>query len=186
MIGAFRIVGYVIASADGRIADATGHMPASLKLEADARFFEHGLEHVDAVVHGRNSHEGHPNSHRRPRLILTHSTPSLAPEPSDPKARLWNPAGASFEEALAALGVRSGTVAILGGPLVYTLFLKRGYDCFHLSRAVNVWIPGGLPVFIREAYGGEPEAALAGAGLAPSHTMWLDDEVSVTDWERAG
>ena len=187
MIGAFRIVGYVIASADGRIADATGHMPASLKLEADARFFEHGLEQVDAVVHGRNSHEGHPNSHRRPRLILTHGVPALAPEPSDPKARLWNPAGASFEEALAALGVRSGTVAILGGPLVYTLFLKRGYDNFHLSRAVNVWIPDGLPVFIREAPGGgEPEAALAGAGLTPSHTMWLDDEVSVTDWERAG
>ena len=78
MIGVFRIVGYVIASADGRIADATGHMPASLKLEADVRFFENGLEHVDAVVHGRNSHEGHPNSHRRP---------TAHPHPRRPRAR---------------------------------------------------------------------------------------------------
>ncbi len=184
MIGAFRIVGYVIASADGRIADASGH-PASLKLDADHRFFAAGLNHVDAVVHGRHSHEGEPDSVRRRRLILTRRVASLAPDPENSMARLWNPAGASFEEACAALGLSSGTVAILGGPLVYTFFLKLGYDNFHLSRAVNVRIPDGLPVFIREAYGGEPEAALAAAGLKPGPTLWLDDEVSVTDWERA-
>jgi len=184
MIGTFRIVGYVIASADGRIADASSHMPASLKLEADVRFFETGLDHVDAVVHGRHSHEGHPNSAARKRLILTHRVPDLARDRANPKAWLWNPAGASFEEACGALGLSSGTVAVIGGPLVYTLFLKHGYDCFHLSRAVNVYIPDGLPVFIREAHGGEPEAALSAAGLKPSHTMWLDDEVTVTDWER--
>jgi dihydrofolate reductase len=184
MIGAYRITGYVIASADGRIADTSGH-PASLKLDADRRFFENGLDHVDAVVHGRHSHEGQPNSARRRRLILTRSVPGLAADPDNPKTRFWNPAGASFEEACAALGLNSGTIAILGGPLVYTLFLKQGYDCFHLSRAVNVRIPDGLPVFIREAYGGAPDAALAGAGLKAGPTMWLDDEVTVTDWERA-
>ena len=184
MIGAYRITGYVIASADGRIADASGH-PASLKLDADHRFFENGLNHVDAVVHGRHSHEGQPNSASRRRLIVTHGVPDLAPDPQNAKARLWNPAGASFEEACAALGLSSGTIAVIGGPLVYTLFLKRGYDCFHLSRAVNVRIPDGLPVFIREAYGGGPDAALAGAGLKAGPTMWLDDEVTLTDWERA-
>jgi dihydrofolate reductase len=184
MIGAFRITGYVIASADGRIADASGHMPASLKLDADVRFFENGLDHVDAVVHGRHSHEGHPKSASRRRLILTHSVTALAPDPHNAKARLWNPAGASFEEACAALGLSAGTVAIIGGPLAYTLFLKQGYDCFHLSRAVKVDIPDGLPVFIREAHGGEPEAALAAADLKPGPTLWLDDEVTVTDWER--
>ena len=184
MIGAFRIVGFVIASADGRIADASGH-PESLKLDADRRFFENGLDHVDAVVHGRHSHERQPNSANRRRLILTHGVAALAPDPDNAKARLWNPAGASFEEACAALGLSSGTVAVIGGPLVYTFFLKQGYDCFHLSRAVNVRIPDGLPVFIREAHGGEPEAALAAAGLKPSHTMWLDDQVTVTDWEPA-
>src|ERR1700689_3307179 len=157
MIGAFRITGYVIASADGRIADASGHHPASLKLDADMHFFENGLDHVAAVVHGRHSHEGHPKSAGRRRLILTHSVPALAPDPGNPRARLWNPAGASFEQACAALGLSSGTVAIIGGPLVYTLFLKQGYDCFHFSRGGKGWIPGGVPVFIREADGGEPE-----------------------------
>jgi len=185
MIGAFRIEAYVIASADGMIADASGVQPASLQLDADRRHFENGLDHVDAVVHGRHSHEGHPKAAGRRRLILTHSVQALAPDPGNPKARLWNPAGASFEEACAALGLSSGTIAIIGGPLVYTLFLKQGYDNFHLSRAVKVWIPDGLPVFIREAHGGEPEAALAAAGLKPGHTMWLDDEVTVTDCERA-
>ena len=185
MIGAYRIEAYVIASADGMIADASGVQPASLHFDADRRHFQQGLDCADAVVNGRHSQEGQPNSMSRRRLVVTRQVAGLAPDPDNSKARLWNPAGASFEEGLAALGVRSGTVAILGGPLVYTLFLKRGYDCFHLSRASNVYIPDGLPVFIREAYGGEPEAALAGAGLAPSHTMWLDDEVSVTDWEPA-
>jgi len=185
MIGAYRITGFVIASADGRIADANGH-PASLKLDADRRFFENGLDHVDAVVHGRHSQELQPKSAGRRRLILTRSVAGLAPDPENAKARLWNPAGASFEEACAALGLSAGTVAIIGGPLVYTLFLKQGYDCFHLSRAVNVRIPDGLPVFIREARGGEPDAALAGAGLKPGPTLWLDDEVTVTDWEPGG
>ena len=64
----------------------------------------------------------------------------------------------------------SGTIAVIGGPQVYTLFLKLGYDCFHLSRAVKVRLPDGLPVFIREAHGGDPEAALAAAGLKPGPT----------------
>jgi hypothetical protein len=50
---------------------------------------------------------------------------------------------------------------------------------------VKVRIPDGLPVFISEAYGGEPDAALTGAGLEAGPTMWLDDEVTVTGWERA-
>ena len=116
MIGAYRITAYVIASADGRIADASGVQPASLQLDADRRYFENGLDHVDAVVHGRHSQEGHPNSAGRRRLILTRSVPALAPDPDNPKARLWNPAGASFEEACAALGLSSGTIAVIGGP----------------------------------------------------------------------
>jgi dihydrofolate reductase len=184
MIGAYRIDAYAIASADGMIADANGVQPASLQLDADRRHFQNGLDHVDAVVHGRHSHEGHPNSAGRRRLIVTHQVAGVAPDPDNPKTQLWNPAGASFEEACAALSLSSGTIAVIGGPQVYTLFLKLGYDRFRLTRAVKVRLPGGLPVFTRETLGGEPDAALAGAGLKAGPIQWLDDQVTLTDWKR--
>jgi dihydrofolate reductase len=179
MIGAYRIEAYVIASADGMIADARGVQPASLQFEADRRHFENGLDHADAVVNGRHSQEGQPNSMSRRRLIVTRQVGGLAADPDNSKARLWNPAGASLEAACAALGLSSGTIAVIGGPQVYTLFLKLGYDCFHLSRAVKVRLPGGLPLF-----GGDPDAALAAAGLKARPTLWLDDGLTLTDWER--
>ena len=156
MIGAFRIEAYVIASADGMLADATGVQPASLHFEADQRHFEEGLDRADVVVNGRHSQEGHSNAMSRRRLVLTRHIASVAPDPDNPRARLWNPAGASLEAACAALGLSSGTVAVIGGPQVFALFLKLGYDCFHLSRAINVRLPGGFPVFGRERFGGTP------------------------------
>ena len=180
MIGAFRIEAYVIVSADGMIADASGVQPASLQFEADSRQFESGLDRAAVIVNGRHSAEGRPNSMSRRRLILTRKIAGVAPDPDNAKARLWNPAGASLEEACAALGVTSGTIAVIGGPQVYTLFLKLGYDCFHLSRAVKVRLPGGLPLF-----GGDPEASLAAAGLKPRPARWLEDGLSLTDWMRA-
>ena len=185
MIGAYRIEAYVIASADGMLADASGVQPASLHFEADHRHFQEGLDHADAVVNGRHSAEGQPNATSRRRLVVTRQVAELAPDPDNPKARLWNPAGASLEAACAELGLSSGTVAVIGGPQVFSLFLKLGYDCFHLSRAVNVRLPGGLPVFGRETFGGDPEAALSAAGLKARPTLWLDDGLTLTDWERA-
>ena len=167
------------------IADATGIMPASLQLEADQRYFDDGLEGVAAVVHGRHSQELHASSHQRRRLILTRAIVGLAPDPANSLAKLWNPAGVSLEEALAAIGVHRGRVAIAGGPQVYSLFLKLGYDAFHLCRAVRVRIPDGLPVFSRDRFGGEPDASLAAAGLRPGPTQMLDPEVSLTDWTKA-
>jgi dihydrofolate reductase len=184
MIGAFRIDAYVIASADGMLADASGVQPASLQLDADRRHFRGGLERVDAVVHGRHSHEGLPSSAGRRRLIVTHGVKGVAPDPGNAKARLWNPAGAPFEAACAALGLTAGTVAVIGGPQVYSLFLKLGYDRFRLTRAVKVRLPGGLPVFARETFGGEPDAALEAACLKAGPTQWLDEEVTLTDWTR--
>ena len=79
----------------------------------------------------------------------------------------------------------SGTVAVIGGPQVFTLFLKLGYDCFHLSRAINVRLPGGMPVFGRERFGGDPDATLSAAGLKARPPVWLDDGLTLTDWVRA-
>ncbi len=165
MIGAFRIEAYVIASADGMLADASGVQPASLHFEADQRHFQEGLDRADVVVNGRHSAGRRSECDEPAPALLTRQVDGLAPEPDNPKARLWNPAGASLEAACAALGLSSGTVAVIGGPQVFTLFLKLGYDCFHLSRAVKVRLPGGLPVFGREAFGGDPDATLAAAGL---------------------
>ena len=186
MIGAYRIDAYAIASADGMIADASGVQPASLQFEADRRHFQNGLNRANAVVNGRHSAEGDPNAMSRRRLIVTRQVADLAPDPLNPRARLWNPAGASFEAACTALGLSSGEIAVIGGPQVYTLFLKLGYDCFRLTRAVKVRLPGGLPLFNRETFGGDPEAALKAAGLTRGPTRWLEDGLSLTDWKRAG
>src|SRR5262249_61711015 len=94
----------------------------------------------------RHPAEPHPASPQRKRLIVTTKVPALAPDPSNPKATLWNPAGASFEAAADAAGVRSGMIAIIGGPAVFEMFMDR-YDTFWLSLAARVKIPGGEGCF---------------------------------------
>ena len=186
MRGPFRIVAYAIASADGMIADETGKMPKSLDLEADRRFFEKGLDRAAVVAHGRMSQEDQPNSPKRRRLILTRKTSGLAPDPDNANARLWNPAEASLEEACASLGCHSGTIAVLGGPQIYSYFLKVGYDDFYLSRADKVRLPGGVPLFGRRPLAMTPDEVLSAAGLRPGPVQRLDDDVSLVEWTPAG
>jgi dihydrofolate reductase len=180
-----RIEGYAIVSTDGMLANAAGIMPEELKFDADQRFFEHGLDGVDAVVHGRHSHEQQPRSHLRKRLILTRRIPALAADPSNEKALFWNPAGASFEEAWAALGVPDGSLAVIGGTDVFGMFLPD-YDIFHLTRAPDVRLPGGRPVF-PQVPPHTPEKVLASHGFEPSPSQVLDAErgVSVVSWQRS-
>src|SRR5580692_411460 len=108
-----RIEGYAIVSEDGMVANAAGIMPASLKFSADQQFFERGLDGVDVVVHGRHSNEQQRNSPLRRRVILTRRIAALETDPSNVKAVLWNPAGASFEEALATVGVEEAIVGVV-------------------------------------------------------------------------
>ena len=168
------------------LADRAGHMPDVLKVEADQRFFEQSLDRVDAVVHGRHSHEGQPNSPRRRRLILTRSVSGIEADPVNPMGRLWNPAGASFSDACAALGVNNGTIAIIGGTDVFGLFLDVGYDAFHLSRANKVRLPGGRPVF-PQVPAQTPEDVLASHGLHPGERRVLDAQAdaSLVTWTRS-
>jgi dihydrofolate reductase len=179
-----RIEGFAIVSSDGMLADHAGHMPDALKVDADQRFFAASLDQVDAVVHGRHSHEGQPNSPRRRRLIVTRRVSAVEPDPENPMARLWNPAGAPFSAACAALGVARGTIAIIGGTEVFGLFLD-GYDVFHLSRANKVRLPGGRPVF-PQVPAQTPEDVLAGHGLHPGERRVLDAqaEASLVTWTR--
>src|ERR1700742_1904784 len=139
---ALTIEGYVIVSADGMLANAARLMPDELKIEGDKSFFTAALDRADLVVHGRHSGEDQPNSPTRTRIILTRKVTTLAADPDNPKAILWNPAGATFAQATEAAGVRSGLVAIIGGPAVFGMFMDR-YDTFWLSQAPKVKIPGG-------------------------------------------
>ena len=185
MPGAFRYEGYAIVSADGMIADADGRMPPALQNTADQRFLSEALDRAAVLVHGRHSHEGHANSPRRRRVVVTRHASAIAADPESPHSVLWNPAGASFPAACEALGIAGGTAAILGGPDVFALFLGLGYERFLLSRAAHARLPGGLPIFGR---GRLPvEEALATAGLSPGQPRWLDREagVSLTVWRMS-
>jgi dihydrofolate reductase len=182
-----RIEGYAIVSADGMIADAGGVMPASIRNPADQKFLQAELDRAAVVVHGRHSHEGGPRSARRKRLIVTRTVGALASDPSNPNACLWNPAGASLEDALKVLGVGDGPIAIIGGTEVFGLFLPR-YDAFHLTRAENAKIPGGRPVFPEVGPNSSAEEVLARHRLKPGRRRDVDAAAGITlvTWERGG
>lgn len=181
---AHRIEGYVIVSGDGMLANADRVMPEGLKFDGDKQFFTGALDHADLIVHGRNSFEDQPNSPKRKRLVLTRAIDAIAPDPSNPKSTLWNPAGASFEAACEQADVRSGTVAIIGGPYVFGMFMDR-YDTFWLSLAPHVRLPGGEPCF-PGVPDRSPQQILAAHGLRAGEPRVLDaaDDVSVTPWRR--
>jgi hypothetical protein len=167
------------------LANSVGLMPDSLRFEADRHFFERGLDGVDVVVHGRHSHERQPHSDRRRRLILTRQVPAIAADPSHPQAMLWNPAGASFEQALAALGTPDARIGVVGGTAPFGLFLDC-YDSFYLSLAPNVRLPGGRPVF-PEVPARTPEDVLQSHGLVRGPREVLDPEKGLTmiRWQRS-
>lgn len=178
------IEGMAIVSADGMLADANGVMPPELFIEGDQAFFEQSLDATAAVIHGRNSGEQQPKSAERLRLIATHSVTALTPHPSNPRALLWNPATAPFEDGLRALGVAEGRIGIIGGTSIFGLLLPH-YDIFHLSRAGTVRLPGGRPVFPHVPEHA-PEDVLLQHGLTPGavHVFDRDREASVVTWQR--
>ena len=186
MLGPRRVEGFVIVSSDGMIAQADGAMPLAIRNDADQEFFQAALDRVAVVVHGRHSHEGGPRAAARKRIILTRRTAAIAPDPDHPHSVLWNPAGAPLKAAIAALGAGDGTIAIIGGTEVFSMFLPR-YDAFHLSRAARAEIPGGLPVFEGVGPYATPEDVLARHGLKPGSPRVLDAAAGVTlvTWEHA-
>jgi dihydrofolate reductase len=179
-----RFEGYVIVSADGMLADASHVMPPELKFEGDKRFFTSALDAADLIVHGRNSFEDQPNSPKRKRIIVTRSTGALAPDPTNPNATLWNPSGASFEAACERAGIHAGTIAVIGGPDVFEMFMDR-YDTFWLSLAPKVKLPDGQPCF-PGVPAHSPQEILAAHGLTAGEARILDSahDVSVTPWRR--
>jgi dihydrofolate reductase len=179
-----RIDGYVIVSADGMLANADRVMPSELKFDGDKKFFTAALDRADLIVHGRHSNENQPNSQLRRRIVVTRSIGAIAPDPSNSNATLWNPAGAGFQAACDFAGMRSGTVAIIGGPDVFEMFMDR-YDTFWLSQAPRVRLPGGEPCF-PGVPALSPQGVLAAHGLRAGDAQLLDpaNGVTVTPWRR--
>jgi dihydrofolate reductase len=185
MIGARRVEGYAIVASDGMIADARGTMPDAIRNAADQAFLQSGLDRAAIVAHGRQSYEGGPHAARRKRLILTRQIAAVEPDPSHPNSLMWNPAGATLEEAIKALGAADGSIAVIGGTEVFSMFLPF-YDAFHLSRAARAKIPSGRPVFGEVGPNATPEDVLARHGLKPGPRRDLDADAGVTvvTWER--
>ena len=180
MPGPTRIEGFAIVSEDGMLADASRHIPPALVVEADQKFFHGCLEHAAVVVHGTHSHEGGPRADTRHRLVVTHRVPALAPHPTLPNTLLWNPQGASLEEAWSRLGAPDGMLAVIGAGGVNQIFLDRGFDAFHLSRVAGVRLPGGVPVFPGIGPNRTPEDILAQHGLKPGPPRVLDAAAGAT------
>ena len=179
-----RIEGYAIVSADGMLANSQGVMPPGLIVPADQVFFEKALDAVDVVVHGRFSQERHRNSPSRRRIIVSRSVDSLAPHVTNRRAILWNPAGASLQEALAKLGLSNPRIGVVGGTDVFGYFLPL-FDLFYLSRVPDLRLPGGRPVF-PGVPARTPEDILAENGMKQETWEMLDPDrrVDLVTWRR--
>ena len=109
----------------------------------------------------------------------------MAPDAAHPQSLLWNPAGATLDEAVQAVGAADGVIAIIGGTDVFGMFLPR-YDAFHLTLAANARLGGGRPVFPEVGPSCTPAEVLTRYRLKPGPRRDLDAAagVSLTTWER--
>ena len=180
-----RVEGYAVVCDNDCIADASGHMPASLKSEAEWSYFQNGLDQADVIVLGRKSHVITPNPKGRARLVLTSSVQQAVWE--DALTVLWNPSTAPLSLAIEMFDRPVQTLAVTGGKLVFDHFLKRegGYACFHLSRMKDVYLKDGIKLFpALDEMGETPEVYLRKIGYEPGEWRTLDARASVVRWHR--
>jgi dihydrofolate reductase len=181
-----RIEGYAVISREGMIATSAGKFPEEIKIPADHEFYQRSVAAASAVANGRHSAEGGIGEKHRKRIILTRRVDMLTPDPNNPKAILWNPATAPFEEAWARLGIDGGTLAVVGGTETFGLFLTIGYDVFYLTRT-DATIPKGRPVFPGVGTTTTAEEVMAKHGLVLKDTRMLDASVNcrVEEWVKS-
>jgi hypothetical protein len=170
------INGYAIVSDDDRIAGPDGLIPASLRNERDWECFQRALAGSDLVVLGHRSHELAPNVRGDQRLVISRDAAGLEQYAN---VCWWNPARMRWAEVAKELLPRGGDVPVPGGQIVFDLFLKIGFDAFHLSRAHGVMLPRGRALFSGCDAGLSAEAVLASAGLRVSERIVLDAEHGV-------
>ena len=180
---AVEVHGYAIVSDDDRIADADGTTPAVLRNDADWAYFQAELDRASLIVLGRLGHEVNPNPKERLRLILSSTVPDLERRPD---GWWWNPAALPWLQAIRTVLPQGGRIAVPGGRLVFDLFLRIGYDAFHLSRAEGSRVPGGTALFSACDCGMTADAVLEGQGLAAGPREVIDPTgpVSLVVWRR--
>jgi hypothetical protein len=138
------INGYAIVSDDDRIAGSDGLIPASLRNEKDWECFQRALASSDLVVLGRRSHELAPNVRGDQRLVISRGAATLEQHAN---VWWWHPARVNWVQVATELLPHGDNVAVPGGQVVFDLFLKIGFDAFHLTRAHGVRLPGGERFF---------------------------------------
>ncbi len=168
-----RIEGFAVVSVEGMIAGSDSSFPDVLKIPADQEFYQSSLDRAAAVANGRHSAEGGPKEAARRRIVLTRRVQRLMADPANPRAVLWNPATAPFDEAWQRLGIEDGMLAVVGGTDVFGLFLNIGYDAFFLTRA-RASVPRGRPVFPGVGKDVPPSEILTRHGMVLRETRMLD------------
>ena len=179
-----RIEGYAVISKEGMIATSDGSFPEPIKIAADHEFYQGSLDRASAVANGAHSAEGGPREKDRRRLRLTRRVTRLMPDPTNPKAILWNPGTASFDEAWQRLNIPGGVLAVVGGTDVFALFLGIGYDAFFLTRTEGS-VPRGRPVFPGVGHNGvTPAEIMSKHDLVLKRTEMLDaaSNTYVEEW----
>ncbi|MGO9769400.1 MAG: hypothetical protein ACLPSW_07555 [Roseiarcus sp.] len=178
------IRGYAIVSDDDRIAAANGLTPVCLRNEKDWAYYQGALDRADLVVFGRRSHEAEPNARRHRRVVVSRSAAGLERRAD---GWWWDPDRAPWRRVAEKLLPSGGLVAAPGGQVVFDLFLKIGFDEFHLSRAHGVRLVGGRGVFSACESGVAAETLLAEGGLRLSERITLDpiQRVEMNVWRRA-
>jgi hypothetical protein len=179
-----RITGYAIVSDDDKIAGADGLVPLSLRNEKDWELYQEALARADLVVFGHRSHDAEPNVRGDLRVVVSREADGLERRA---EAWWWSPVRVPWDEVAKRLLPHGGDVAAPGGQVVFDLFLKIGYDGFHLSRAHSVKLPGGRAIFSACEAGLPAETILAKAGLRVTKTIPLDPDhgVDMQIWRAA-
>jgi len=177
------IHGYAIVSDNDCIADASGQTPVVLRNDADWAYFQAELNKSAVTVLGRLGHEANPNPKGRLRMILSSSSTGLERRAD---GWWWNPERQPWTEAIRTVLPDGGRVAVPGGRQVFDLFLRIGYDSFHLTRAEGTFIPNGVTVFSSCDDNTRAETILSAHGLNPDLGQVLDPKgpVSLTIWRN--
>ena len=178
------IHGYAIVSDDDHIADEHGEVPPSLRNDKEFAAYQRALAESDLVVFARKSHENEPDTHGRPRLVVSREVKGL-----EHRAGVWwwNPADLNWPEVVARVAPQGGHVAAPGGQGVFDLFLGIGYDVFHLARARGVRLPGGRAVFSECENGRSAEQVLTQHRLRHAERIEVDaaHNVEMNIWRRS-